>query len=34
LLPKETTIKDWVVLAQQWPLGEITAAGTTSLKGK
>ena len=29
-LSKEAAIKDWVVVAQQWPLGEIIAAGTIS----
>ena len=29
-LPKEAAIQDWVVVAQQWPLGEIIAAGAIS----
>ena len=29
-LSKGAAIKDWVVVAQQWPLGEIIAAGTIS----
>jgi hypothetical protein len=29
---KNTVIKDWVVVAQQWPLGEIKAAGTAASK--
>jgi hypothetical protein len=27
MLPRDSTIKDWVVVAQVWPIGEITAAG-------
>ena len=29
-LSKGVAIEDWVVVAQQWPLGEIIAAGTTA----
>jgi hypothetical protein len=33
-LSNGAVIKNWVVIAQQWPLGEITAAGTVSVKSK
>ncbi|MFT6220835.1 MAG: hypothetical protein ACJA0C_000232 [Candidatus Endobugula sp.] len=34
VLPQAVAIQDWVVVAQQWPLGEIIAAGTIDLSTK
>ena len=31
-LPDEPRVKEWVVIAQQWPLGSIVASGVLSLK--
>jgi hypothetical protein len=32
ILPDEPRVKEWVVIAQQWPLGNIVASGVLSLK--